>query len=122
MENIFNNLDNINSKYNIYINTLDDIPINQEFIKYNSKDIINFNNNYDHVYEYVNKYKDSNIVIFMLTNQILINKLVSMFANDISFNSLDIGKVNIVSKNMKYSWNIGSKYWKLGNRVLKFPI
>ena len=109
LENIFNNLDNINSKYNIYINTLDDIPINQEFIKYNSKDIINFNNNYDHVYEYVNKYKDSNIVIFMLTNQILINKLVSMFANDISFNSLDIGKVNIVSKNIEKGY-IFDKY------------
>ena len=97
---IFNSLYNISKKYSIYINTLDDEAVCKKIIKYNSKDIINFNNNFDNIYNYVNNELDKYIIVFMLSNKVLIQKIISMFKNDISLNSFILGRVNIVERDI----------------------
>ena len=98
--NTFNDLDNIIVNNRIFINTLDDTSILNDSFKYNSRDIINFNNNYDKLYEYVNKVKNDNIVIFMINNEILLNKIISMFGNDVSFNTNLEGRINIFKRDI----------------------
>jgi len=97
-DNIFKNLKEIEVSDNIYINTYDDTPISKDIIKYNSKDIINFNNNYNNLYDYVIENKDKYNIVFMLKNDILINKIISMFGNDISINRIVDNRVNIIKK------------------------
>ena len=100
LSNTFSELDKVKSTNNIYINTLDDTPIEKNIVKYNSKDIINFNNNYDNLYDYVNKYKKDNIILFMLDNEILTKKIISMFGNDISFDTYLMGRINVIKRNI----------------------
>lgn len=97
----FNEFENVNIKDRIYINTINDIPVLNDIKKYESKDIINFDNNFDNLQFYVNKYKDDNNIIFMLTNENLINKLISMFGNDISFDKVIKGRVNILKRDIE---------------------
>ena len=92
-------LDSIKDK--VFINTLEDGAIDKEIIKYNSKNIDNFENNLNRLYDYINKYKKDYIITLKLTNDILINKLISMFSNDISFNTKTKGIVNIEKTNVE---------------------
>ena len=97
----FNDFEDVNVKDRIYINTINDIPVLNDIKKYESKDIINFDNNFDNLKLYVNKYKKDNNIIFMLTNENLINKLISMFGNDISFDKVIKGRVNILKRDIE---------------------
>lgn len=99
-DNYFNDLNNVDVINKIYINSIDDTPVFKDIVKYNSKDIINFNNNYEKLYEYVNKMKNDYIIIFMVDNDILIKKIISLFGNDILLNGESAGKVNIVKKSI----------------------
>ena len=99
-DELFSDFDKINVNNKIYINKLDDISIDKSIIKYESRDLINFNNNFDKLYEYVEKERQKNIIVFMLSNEILINKIIKLFGNNISFNTYTIGKVNIHNKNI----------------------
>ena len=92
------NFKNLNNK--VFINTLNDEAVDKKIIKYNSKDIVNFNNNYDMILDFVNKNKKDKIISFMLTNEILINKIISLFSNDISFNTYLKDRVNIHKKDI----------------------
>ena len=85
----------------IYINTLDDEKIKSSVKNYKSSEIINFNNNYDNLVKFVNKYKKDKIVVFMVTNTCLIDKLISLFGNDLSFNTYIFDRVNVVKKNIQ---------------------
>ena len=97
----FNDFEDVNVKDRIYINTINDIPVLNDIQKYESKDIINFDNNFDNLHFYVNKYKKDNNIIFMLSNENLINKLISMFGNDISFDNVIKGRVNILKRDIE---------------------
>jgi len=97
-ETVFKNFEDIFVDNKIFINTIDDNPIYSNVIKYNSKDIINFNNDYDLLYKYVNANKNEKNVIFMITNNILENKIISMFGNYISLNNIIDKKINIINK------------------------
>ena len=97
---LFNQLENIKIKDQIFINTFDDNALIKDIVKYNSRDILNFNNNFEKLYEYVHKAKDTNILVFMVTNEILLKKIISMFGNDISFDTYLIGRVNIHKKDI----------------------
>ena len=97
---LFSDFNSINIDNKIFINTLDDDRIEKDLIKYNSRDILNFNNNFDKLYEYVNNVKDTNIVIFSLTNEILLKKIISMFGNDVSFDTYLKSRVNIHKKDI----------------------
>jgi len=98
---IFKKLEDIKIEDKIYINTLDDNSISKNNVKYNSKDIINFNNNLDNLYKYVEDNKKKFNIIFMITNKVLENKLIGMFGNDISFNNILDGRVTIINKNIE---------------------
>ena len=100
-EKMFNSFNHINVNNKIYLNTLDDIAVNKNIKKYLSKEVINFNNQYDKLKEYVKENKEQNIIIFMLTNENLINKLVSTFSNDISFNTYELGRVNVIKRDIE---------------------
>ena len=100
-DNYFSNFNNINVDNKIYINSFDDTPVYKDIVKYKSKDIINFNNNYENLYEYVNKMKSEYIIIFMMTNENLINKIISLFGNDISFEGKDEDRVIIVKQDIE---------------------
>ena len=100
-DNYFSSFNNINVDNKIYINSFDDTPVCKDIVKYKSKDIINFNNNYENLYEYVNKMKSKFIIIFMMTNENLINKIISLFGNDISFEGEDEDRVNIVKQDIE---------------------
>ena len=97
---LFDNLFYIDVKNKIYINQLDDNGIDKDIIKYESKNILNFNNNFDMLYEYIEGEKNNKIVVFMLTNELLLNKIISMFGNDISFDTFLKNRVNIHKKNL----------------------
>ena len=112
-ESLFIEFNKINVENKMFINSLNDNSIKSSFKKYNSRDILNFNNNLDQLKEYVNKNKNDNIIIFMLTNQNLINKLVSMFGNDISFNTFLLGRVNIVNRDIEKGY-VFDKYIVIG--------
>ena len=84
----------------IFINTLDDAPVLNDIKKYQSMGVINFNNNFDNLEQYVRNIINDKIIVFMLTNENLINKLISIFGNEISFNSTLKGRVNIVKKDI----------------------
>ena len=84
----------------IFINTLDDAPVLNDIKKYQSMGVINFNNSFDNLEHYVRNIIDDKIVVFMLTNENLINKLISIFGNEISFNSTLKGRINIVKKDI----------------------
>lgn len=98
---IFKEIDTIKVNDKVYINTLIDEVISKDIIKYNSQDIVNFNNNYDNLYKYVNDNKNEYTIIFMITNDNLINKVISMFGNDISLNKVIDGRVNILKRNVE---------------------
>ena len=98
--NIFNEFESINVEKQIFINTLDDVPVLNDIKKYQSMGVINFNNSFDNLEHYVRNIIDDKIVVFMLTNENLINKLISIFGNEISFNSTLKGRINIVKKDI----------------------
>ena len=100
LKNTFNELDNISVRNSIYINTLEDTSIVEKSLKYISRDIINFNNNLNALFEYVNRVKQDNIVIFMLKNELLLNKIISMFGNDVSFNTYIKNRINIFKRDI----------------------
>ena len=54
---VFKKIKKINVENKIYINTLNDDVIDNDIIKYNSKDIVNFNNNFDNLYKYISNNK-----------------------------------------------------------------
>ncbi len=97
----FNSLDKIKSLNNIYINTIEDVPVDNNIIKYQSKDILNFNNNFDNLYNYVKKMINDYYIVFMLENEVLINKIISLFGNDISFSNIMKDRVNIIKRNIE---------------------
>jgi len=97
-KNCFKPFDDIIVNNKIFINSIDDNPINSDIIKYNSKDIINFNNDYDALYKFVSLNKDKYNIIFMITNKVLENKIITMFGNDISLNNIIDKRVNIINK------------------------
>ena len=97
---IFNSFEKINVEKQIFINTLDDVAVLNDIKKYQSKEILNFNNSFDNLEEYVKSVIKDNIVIFMLTNENLINKLISVFGNDISFNTRIKDRVNIIKRDI----------------------
>ncbi len=99
-DNYFSSFNNINVDNKIYINSFDDSPICKDIVKYKSKDVINFNNNYENLCDYVNKMKSEYIIIFMMTNENLINKIISLFGNDISFEGEYENRVNIVKQDI----------------------
>ena len=103
-DNYFTSFSNINMDNKIYINSYDDTPVCKDIDRYKSKDIINFNNNYENLYEYVNKMKSKYIVIFMMTNENLINKIISLFGNDISFEGEYENRVNIVKQDIEFGF------------------
>ncbi len=90
------NIKDINKK--IYINTLDDNKIENNIIKYESRDVINFNNNFNNLKEFVETNIKNKIIIFMITNEILKNKIINMFGNIVSFNTYLKGFVNIIER------------------------
>ena len=98
---VFKDVEKINVENKIYINTLNDDVIDNDIIKYNSKDIVNFNNNFDNLYKYISNNKNDYCIIFMITNDNLINKIISMFGNDISFNNVINGRVNIIKREIE---------------------
>ena len=100
LKNTFNELDNISVRNSIYINTLEDTSIVEKSLKYISRDIINFNNNLNALFEYVNRVKQDNIVIFMLKNELLLNKIISMFGNDVSFNTYIKNRINVFKRDI----------------------
>jgi len=106
---IFNDFYNINIQNKIYINTIDDNPIMNNIIKYESKEIINFNSNFEQLKIYVDKYKIDKTIIFMLINENLVAKIISMFGNDISLGSIVEGKVNIIKRDIEMGY-IFDKY------------
>lgn len=108
-EKIFNSIDNIKDTNRIYINTLSDDAVDTNINKYLSKEVINFNNQFDKLEDYINKNKKSSVIVLMLTNENLINKIVSTFSNDISFNTLELGRVNIVKRDIESGY-IFDKY------------
>ena len=108
-DNIFNNFDKIECNSKIFINTLDDKSIDVYSKKYLSKEVINFNNQFDNLKDYVNKNKKDNIIIFMLTNESLIKKIVTLFPNDISFGTYELDRVNIIKKDIENGY-IFDKY------------
>ena len=95
--NIFD-IESLNKK--IFINSLDDSAVLKNMLKYESKEIINFNNNFDKLVKYVKSEINNNIFIFMITNEALINKIISLFGNDISLNTVLEGRVNIIKRNI----------------------
>ncbi|MBQ3021572.1 MAG: transcription-repair coupling factor [Bacilli bacterium] len=100
IEDIFNDFYSININNQIFINTLEDVPIKNEIISYKSQDIINFNNDFSKLETYVKEHVNNYYVIFMVTNENLINKLISIFGNNISFKDVIKGRVNIVKRNI----------------------
>ena len=98
---VFKDVEKINVENKIYINTLNDDVIDNDIIKYTSKDIVNFNNNFDNLYKYISNNKNDYCIIFMITNDNLINKIISMFGNDISFNNVINGRVNIIKREIE---------------------
>jgi len=105
-KSFFYNFDDINILNKIYINTLDDLPIQKEIIKYESKDVINFNSNFDNLKEYVYKFKKEYKIIFMLNNENLINKIISMFGNDICFGNIFSNEISIVKRDIEIGFII----------------
>ena len=103
-DNYFTSFNNINIDNKIYINSYDDTPVCKDIDRYKSKDIINFNNNYENLYEYVNKMKSEYIVIFMMTNENLINKIISLFGNDISFEGESENREKIVKQDIEFGF------------------
>ena len=98
---IFKDINGIKINDKVYVNTLIDEVVSKDIIKYNSRDIVNFNNNYDNLYKYVIDNKNDYTIIFMITNDNLINKVISMFGNDISLNNVIEGRVNIIKRNVE---------------------
>lgn len=98
---IFNEFEKINVEKQIFINTLDDVAVLSYIKKYKSKEILNFNNKFDNLEKYIKSVINDNIVVFMLTNENLINKLISVFGNDISFNTYLRDRVNIVKRDIE---------------------
>lgn len=105
---IFNSFENINVNKQIFINTLDDVAVLNDIKKYQSKEMLNFNNSFDNLKQYVKTVLTNNIVIFMLTNENLINKLISVFGNDISFNTCIKDRVNIIKRDVEEGFIFGS--------------
>ena len=103
-DNYFTSFNNINIDNKIYINSYDDTPVCKDIDRYKSKDIINFNNNYENLYEYVNKMKSEYIVIFMMTNENLINKIISLCGNDISVEGEYENRVKIVKQDIEFGF------------------
>ena len=99
--NLFKELNIKSVKNKIYINTFSDTAIIKNTKKYVSKDIDNFNKNYDKLYEYVIKNKDNYVVVFMIDNKILLNNIENIFKKDISYNTFIKGKVNIHNKGIE---------------------
>jgi len=97
-EELFKNFNDVIVHDKIYINNIDDNPICSKIIKYKSKDIINFNNDYDSLYKFVSTNKNKYKIIFMITNKVLENKIINMFGNDISLNNIVDKRVNIINK------------------------
>ena len=97
---LFNNFNDINLNNQIFINTLDDISVKGNIIKYKSQAITNFNNNFDVLEKYVYDILKEKIIIFMITNDNLINKLINIFGNDISFNTNLNDRVNIIKRDI----------------------
>jgi len=105
-KNMFKDFECINVENKIFINTIDDEPICSKIKKYKSNDIINFNNNYDNLYKFVNENKDKYTIIFMITNKVLENKIINMFANDISLNHIVEKRINIINKYIEKGYQI----------------
>ena len=97
----FSSFEDINVNNKIYINTIDDEAILGNLMKYDSQDIINFNNNFDKLYEYVNKYKNSYKIVFMLTNENLCNKIISMFKNNINLGTIEENQINLIKRDIE---------------------
>lgn len=100
LDSFFKKFDVNNVKYKVFINTYEDMPLYSKIVKYESKDIINFENNYDELYSFVKSNLVKYIIIFMITNESLISKIFSLFGNDISFNEIVNGRVNIIKRNI----------------------
>ena len=96
--NLLSNFDINIVENKIFINTYEDLPILRNLCTYQSKEILNFENNFDSLFNYIkNIYKEKN-VIFMIKNEVLINKIISMFGNDVSFNAILPGRINILKR------------------------
>lgn len=87
-------------QYQIYINTLDDKPVNKKILSYNSRDILNFDNNFDQLKHFVDKNINDNIIIFMIKNMALKEKIINIFGNYISFNTYKKGFVNLIERDI----------------------
>ena len=90
------NIDIVKNK--IYINTLVDNAIEKKVKKYQSRDIVNFNNNFNNLKIYIDDQINKNIIIFMIENEILIKKILSLFGNLISLNTSLPNRVNLFKK------------------------
>ncbi len=92
------NITNIKDK--IYINSLDDTPIENKLIRYESKNVQSFNSNFEQLKNYVNVNIKDKIVVFMIKNPILREKIIELFDSRIKLNKVEFGYVNIIDKSI----------------------
>ena len=101
---VFNEFQNINIVKQLFLNTLDDVAIVDKVEKYTSQEMFNFNNNFDNLEKYVNDNKDNMIIVFMLTNEVLLKKIINMFGNDINYGQIELGRVNIIKRDIEFGY------------------
>ncbi len=98
--NLLVEFDDNKIKDKIYLNSLDDTPIKEILIKYISHNIINFNNNFEKLKQYIDDNIAEKIIIFMIKNPLLKSLIIQKFGNYLSFGTFEKGKVNFFERDI----------------------